>query len=328
MLTLGRRQRLSYAFEPPIMRLTEDARQSVVFLGHLADPDEQASFTAQATGFFVQFGAVTYLVTAAHVAVGFGDDPFYLRLNKESEGAELIHIDPVDDDVHKWFLHPDPNVDVAVIPFPYSFRAGGWDHKSISHTLLLTDDQVAGHDIGPGDSCYAVGLFRLLQGKKRSLPVVHRGSIAAMPSDELIPVKNWHGGGTVLTRAYLVEATNLSGLSGSPVLARPTINIMADRLNVQGSGDGATYSRGTVAGLSAPSCDVMLLGVWSSSWDAKTDDVLSLDRGREARVPLGLGVVTPTSRLLELLESQPVAAQRKAIIALYEKPAEPDASPA
>lgn len=327
MLTLGRRSRLSYAFEPPIMRLSEDARRSVVFLGHLLDSDDENSFTAQATGFFVRYGGIPYLITAAHVAVGLGDDPFQMRLNRLDGGAGIINFDPTLDGLDKWFLHPEPSVDIAALAFPFAFRADGWDHVSIAENLLLSDADVAGHDIGPGDTCYAVGLFRLLQGKQRNLPVVHRGSIAAMPSDELIPLKNWRAEGKVQTRAYLVEATNLKGLSGSPVLIRPTINIMAHRLQVEGKGETATWQPGPAAGLSAPSCDVALLGVWSASWDAQTDEVLSLDQGREVRVPLGLGVVVPTARLIELLESGPVKAQRQMFHDAMKKPAEPDATP-
>ncbi|GAA0645080.1 trypsin-like peptidase domain-containing protein [Brevundimonas lenta] len=309
------------------MRLTEDARRSVVFLGHLADPTDSASFRAEATGFFVRYGVLTYLVTAAHVAVGFADDPFQMRLNKLDGGAGIIHFDPTVDGMDKWFLHPDPSVDVAVLCFPYRFREGGWDHLSVAESLLLSDADLARHDVGPGDTCYAVGLFRLLQGQQRSLPIVHRGSIAAMPSDELIPLRNWRGAGNAQTRAYLVEATNLRGLSGSPVLIRPTINIIADRLVVEGKGPEAGFSRGNVAGLSAPSCDVSLLGIWSGSWDAQTDEVLSVDQGREVRVPLGLGVVVPTSRLLELLETEPVKAQRQMLLDAIQKAAVPDATP-
>ncbi len=284
MLTLGCCSRLSFAFEPPIMRLTEDARRSVVFLGHLSDPANQDSFVAQATGFFIEYGGVHYLVTAAHVAVGLGVDPFDMRLNLMGGGALVLHFDPEADPMDKWFLHAEAGVDVAVMAFPFNFAANGWDHLSVSHSLLMSEDDLAANDIGPGDTCYSVGLFRLLQGKKRNLPVVHRGSLAAMPSDELIPVSDWIARGKkVQVRAYLVESTNLKGLSGSPVLIRPTITVVADRLNVTRSGPTATVERGGPAALSAPSSDVMLLGVWSASWDASPDEALSLDQGKEAQ---------------------------------------------
>ena len=317
MLTLGQRSRLSFAFEPPIMRLTDNALRSVVFLGHVLDPDDLETFKARATGFFVGFKGVAYLVTAAHVAVGLGADPFYVRINSLKDDCGAVIVDPGADEMHRWFLHPDPSVDLALIAFPYRFRDAGWDQLAIGGDLLMSAAGVVEHDVGPGDTCYAVGLFRLLQGRRRNLAVVHQGSIAAMPSDELIPVSNWRGDGKVQARAYLVEATNLKGLSGSPVFVRPTIQIMADRMSVQHEEAGISFSRGGNAGLSAPSCDVYLLGVWSASWDAQPDEVLGLDHGTETRVPLGLGVVVPTSALLDLLDSELVKVQRRNLYETY-----------
>lgn len=296
------------------MRLTEDARRSVVFLGHLADPPNEDSFVARATGFFIEYAGLHYLVTAAHVAVELGADPFDMRLNRISGGALVLHFDSEMDPMDRWFIHPEDGVDVAVMAFPFDFAANDWDHLSISNVLLMTEEEVAAHDLGPGDFCYAVGLFRLMQGQKRNLPVVHRGSIAAMPSDELIPMKGWRGAGKIQARAYLVESTNLQGLSGSPVLARPTISVVANHLHITRSSTNVSVRRGPEVALSAPSNDVMLLGVWSGSWDASPDEALSLDQGREVRVPLGLGVVVPTHRLLELLTSDDVAVQRKSIL--------------
>lgn len=330
MLTLGRRQRLSYAFEPPLMRLTEDARRSVVFLGHTADPGLSSTFLAKATGFFVFYKGIKYLVTAAHVALEFGDDPFDLRVNfkdgnKDGRGG-LVHVDPGTDQMDRWFLHPDPSVDVAVLAFPYDFRAAGWDQKACGGDLLIDDAEVQRLDIGPGDTCYAVGLFRLLQGHERNLPIVHRASIAAMAGDDLIPVRNWRGTGKVETRTYLVEASNMKGLSGAPVFVRPTINVMANRFSV---GKDREPIPGRIAGLGAPSSDVYLLGIWAASWDAQPDEVRALDQGVEARVPMGFGVVVPTSCLLELLETEAVVEQRRDLFEQFgPAPAEPDATPA
>lgn len=329
MLTLGRRQRLSHGFEPPLMRLTEDARRSVVFLGHTADPERESTFKAQATGFFVIYKGVKYLVTAAHVAIQMGDDPFDLRVNETDGRGGLVHVDPGSDKMDTWFLHPDPSVDVAVIAFPYGFKEAGWDQKAMGGDLLLSDEDIRRHDVGPGDTCYAVGLFRLLQGYQRNLAVVHRGSIAAMAGDELIPVRNWRGDGRIDARAYLVEAANLKGLSGSPVFVRPTINVIADRFTIEGAGEGRNVIKGGIAGLGAPSADVYLLGIWSASWDAQLDEVSALDHGSEARVPLGFGVVVPTSCLIELLDTEAVEAQRRELWEAYgPKPAEPDTTPA
>lgn len=302
------------------MRITEDARRSVVFLGHADDGKDASTFRASATGFFVTYRGVKYMVTAAHVAIGLGDDPFDMRMNLKGGGGDVIHFDPGTDPMDKWFLHSDPSVDLAVIAFPYDLAP--WDHRSMSEALLLSEEDVDRHDIGPGDTCYAVGLFRLLQGKQRNVPVVHRGSLAAMPSDEAIPVSNWREGGTTQTRAYLVEATNLKGLSGSPVFVRPSINVVADRFTVDTE---KKVSVGGRAALTAPSCDIGLLGIWSASWEASPDQVLALDQGNETRVPVGLGIVVPASRLIELLNSPAVEEQRAALFEKYAKSAKADA---
>lgn len=329
MLTLGGRLRPSFAFEPPIMRLTDDARRSVVFLGHMSDPNDPSTFKARATGFFVRHDRLMYLVTAAHVAVKFADDPFYMRLNKIGGDSVLVYLDPATNPLQKWYRHPDPSVDVATLCFPYDLRQSGYDHIAMSEDLILDDAEIERLQVGPGDTCYAVGLFALLQGSKRSVPVVHRGSIAAMPSDELIPIRNWctDGESHAYTRAYLVEATNLQGLSGSPVMVRATINVMAPRLIIDGKGPEAKVSKGSVAGLSAPSSEVSLLGIWSASWDARPDQVLSIDQGHETRVPLGLGVVVPAARLEDLFQSEPVKKQHQAVLDQMRHVAELDAIP-
>jgi hypothetical protein len=300
------------------MRLTENARRSVVFIGHASDRNDTSTFRAAATGFFVTHEGVKYLVTAAHVAQELRDDPFDIRLSAVTGGADVISFDPTMDEMDRWFFHDDPTVDLALLAFPWAIGPGSdWDHRSISSKMLLTNEDALALDVGPGDTCYAVGLFKLVQGHQRDFPVVHRGSIAALAGDELLPVRDWIGKGTIRARAHLVEATNLKGLSGSPVLVRSSIVVIADRLTVDGSDAEPKLSRGLPAAITAGNADIKLLGVWSGSWDAAPDEVLALNQGHEGRVPVGLGVVVPSSRLLELLDSAPVKEQRRQLHAKY-----------
>jgi hypothetical protein len=77
---------------------------------------------------------------------------------------------------------------------------------------------------GAGSFTYTVGLFRLMSGEKRNLPVCHFGTIAVLPGDEKIPVKDWRDPEKkrlIFVEGYLVETHSLSGLSGSPVFVRP-----------------------------------------------------------------------------------------------------------
>ena len=50
--------------------------------------------------------------------------------------------------------------------------------------------------------------------------------------------------------------------------------------------------------------ELKLLGVWAGSWDKPTSRI-------NERVPVGIGIVTPAYRLIELLDSPPVAENRQ-----------------
>jgi hypothetical protein len=77
--------------------------------------------------------------------------------------------------------------------------------------------------IGIGELTYTIGLFRLMSGAMRNLPVVHFGSIAMVP-DERIPVQDWRDRNkTFEVEGYLVETQGLEGLSGSPVFVRQSV---------------------------------------------------------------------------------------------------------
>lgn len=90
-------------------------------------------------------------------------------------------------------------------------------------------------NIGVGNFTYTIGLFRLLSGEKRNLPVCHFGTIAMLPGDERIPVTDWtdpDGRRRILVEGYLVKSQSLNGLSGSPVFVRPEIGLNFGKLLV------------------------------------------------------------------------------------------------
>jgi hypothetical protein len=54
--------------------------------------------------------------------------------------------------------------------------------------------------------------------------VVHFGTIALVPHDERIPVRDWRARDRVIqVEGYLVETQSLQGLSGASVFARPSV---------------------------------------------------------------------------------------------------------
>ena len=311
--SIGCRWRPRRSFDPPIMRLDADARRCVIFVGHIADPDRDETFKAIGTAFLLEHAGMRFLVTAQHVAFSFGDAPFALRLNKaDGDGSCVIHLDPLEDPELRWISHEDPNVDLAVMPFQLDLAGLGLDDLSMSQGLMLTESDVATLDINVGDLCYGVGLFRLMQGTRRNVPIVHTGNIALMPNDEEITVDDWTAPAgsknKKQVRGYLVELQNLKGLSGSPILVRPTIQAHAPTFERTGQ----STTSGPNAFMHTYDPHPRLLGVWSASWDGLAEGADVSKHGVGVRVPVGLGTVVPSARLLELLESPVVQARKEA----------------
>jgi hypothetical protein len=263
--------------------------KTVVFLGHGEDKD----FVPFGTAFLIYYDNYQYLVTAKHIANFLTDAPYSVKLNKAEGGATYLH---VDGDI-TWFTHDDETVDIALAPFHWDFRAIGCDVKWIP----LTDESNA-QDIKAGDTTYTVGLFRFMGGTHRSLPVVHTGSIALIPNSERIPVQDWDIPGDTnkrkMVEGYLVESTGLQGLSGSPVFTRLPIEL---ELPI---GDGK--STWTILSMR----DLAFLGVWQAAWDAQPDVIHGINGGARVTVPIGMGVVVPRAKIIEILISSNVTKHR------------------
>jgi hypothetical protein len=144
----------------------------------------------------------------------------------------------------------------------------------------------------------------LFPGKRKNLPIVHAGHIALMPADERIPVHK-RGGGIEYVEAYLVEAHALPGASGSPVMVRPTIRFLPTAVDfVSATDDGVTAA--------ITESKDYLLGVWAAAWPGAPDEELRKALGLTDRtwVPVGMGIVVPAERVLEILRSPPLIQER------------------
>jgi hypothetical protein len=256
------------------MQISKDLRRTVIFIGTLGSND---TFVPYGTGFLAQAEACSYLITNKHIAEPLDDAPFLIRLNKASGGADIVSIDPVEL-AEKWHFHPtDPDVDIAVMPLNRDLERAGYDTRVVGEAIFVNDSHIVGELIGVGDACYTVGLFRLMAGVGRNLPIVHTGNIALMPDEERIPTKDWlNSSKRRYVEGYLVETTNLPGLSGSPVFVRLSFvhNINHD---------------GILAPARMALATVFLLGVWQSSWDAPLEGVSLVPKaGAEPEFPLEL----------------------------------------
>ena len=261
------------------LRINDDILKCVVFLGYeTTDEAGEVRFEPVGTGFFLHFDGFSHLVTARHVAEPIQSGPFILRAASKSGDVGRSEITRIG-----WFYHPDKNVDVAAIPAGLKEPA---DWFKIPDDIVLTEQRLEEYRMGIGDEVQIVGLYRLLHGKERHLPIIHNWHIAMMPGDELIPVRDTVSNKLTYAKGYLVEAQTFEGLSGSPVFARNTWTI---RLT-----DGPGFLIGPIR----------LLGLWRSAWDAPPDEILATQRPDARKVPVGVGIVEPAARIIETLELQ------------------------
>jgi hypothetical protein len=189
--------------------------------------------------------------------------------------AEHSHSDEV-----LWTYHPDSSVDVAAtvclppdhidwIPWPAT-------HFALPQTLEAKN-------IGAGDLAYITGLFRVVTGHERFMPVVHTGHIAMLPAEK-VPVNGFPSG----VDAYLVEAQSIGGLSGSPVFVRRSVRVLPAKDEVSGVPPLAYGA-------------MWLLGLWQAGWQAPASSVFGPEGLKGAVIPAGMGVVVPASKILEVL---------------------------
>jgi hypothetical protein len=286
------------------VRIHDDVRKAVVFFGFEDPTPGKGGINCIGTGFLIAYDGSGYLVTAKHLAHDLGDNPFVVRINTKDGGSENLDADGV-----RWYGHPDPNVDVAVIPLSIT---AAYDANYIPEQMLAVDELVYHEEIntvGVGDLTYTVGLFRLMSGEKRNLPIVHFGSVAMMPRDEKIPVKDWRDRSkTIKVEGYLVETQAISGLSGSPVFVRPTtaVNTLPPNMLVD-----PRFSNPLDHIAAVPTHKLFLLGLWSGSWDAPPDEVLAAQTGASVRVPVGIGIVVSAQKIKETLDHEDLIAMRK-----------------
>jgi hypothetical protein len=185
----------------------------------------------------------------------------------------------------------------------------GWDVtededvRSIPTSMFLTDEAPHEHFIGPGDEVFIMGLFTKMYGCSRNIPIVRTGNVAMMPGEMLPDVRigGWRGE----AEAYLVEARSIGGLSGSPTFVRETVS---QTLTIK-SRTRARRGQTQVPG------DFYLLGLMHGHWSILPEDrnkaKIIADKSPD-RVNLGIAVVVPAKKILEVLNHPELVKIREA----------------
>ena len=116
--------------------------------------------------------------------------------------------------VAKWMMHPEPEVDVAVAPFPLD------DIKGNSHRVISfkSDSQASfcgdlqEMEFREGDEVYTLGFPLGLAGRDRNYPIARQGMVAR--------IQDWYDG---QSEDFLIDASIFPGNSGGPVIAKPNM---------------------------------------------------------------------------------------------------------
>jgi hypothetical protein len=268
------------------MRVADHLLKAVGFVSRY-DPDQPLEFGGTAFIVGVKMAAnasLMHLVTAKHVAEAIEPAEAVIAMNAKDGAPRFLRTAD-----QEWFYHPTEKdtVDVAVLPLG-SPNIELYDFTFIPEEIFATEGRITEYNIGLGDELITVGLFKRFMGLTHLIPIVRTGNIAMMPRDR-IPVK---GFGEM--EAYLAESRSIGGLSGSPVFVRNTVKMPVQNTK----GVSQLYGLG----------DGHLLGLVHGHWDLP----VSFSAAEQAEaVNMGVSIVVPAKKILEVLYHPELTAMRK-----------------
>ena len=177
---------------------------------------EATSGVSTGTGFFYRFldQGDTYIpafVTNKHVVKGAKRGQFYLTL-RSPDGDPLPgkHVGIVLDDFEKrWIDHPDPDVDLCIMPIaPLLNEAAGagqqFFYVGLDKSVVPTDKELS--NLTALEEVIMIGYPNGIWDAVNNMPIIRRGCTATHPN------MNYEG-----RREFMIDAACFPGSSGSPV---------------------------------------------------------------------------------------------------------------
>jgi hypothetical protein len=222
-----------------------------------------------------------YAITARHVIDGIRrrGSQVKVRVNDRHGSSRIIDTDP-----DNWLTHPtDATTDVTVLPWSSDADLDIGPFPITPHSSAVDASEMEKRGLGIGDSIYSVGLFWRHAGSSRNLPIVRAGIIAAMPQEPVItPLGDM--------TAYLVELRSIKGLSGSPVF-------------IQTSQQAHSH--------------IGLLGIMHGHWSVSSSELDAFEQGSGtiSRLNVGIGVVVPIDKALDIINQPLMVEHRNRVVA-------------
>jgi hypothetical protein len=261
---------------------TEKITHSTVFLASQISPS-QMQF---GTGFIFAFlmGKEKYfpcIVTNKHVLNGMKDCAFELTLTAKDGGPDLTNHVPVTVvDVNKSSMgHPDPNIDLAIIPIWDLINGLVAQNKkpffaALDASLIPTKSET--DTLTPLEDILTAGYPSGVRDNVNNLPVLHRGVTASRPYLDFQGQKQ-----------FLIDVAMWPGASGSPVFLYDSGTVYNPRVS------NVTFGERT-----------MLLGVARQVFEQDLDLSVqaspnSPQLAASTRVPVNLGVCIKSASILD-----------------------------
>jgi hypothetical protein len=289
------------------LRVAEDGKKCVVFFGVAGEGPVGRDGIPEnilygGTGFLASHGEngtyVPFIVTCRHVAELLSrHDQFFIRANTLGGKSYTFPVQKME-----WAFHPDESVDLASVCFVWPAHTFDVFYYRLERATAILEDDA--DYICCGEPISLIGLFRLYPGKDRNISIVHTGNIALLPdADERVPIQDRATGKIIESEVYLVEAQTLDGLSGSPAFVHEVIDLESIPLEATEKGTHFPKAFG----------QARLLGLYIGSWDAEPGRILAADRNLRGgnRVPVGMGIVVPADRIVELVTEHPLMKKQR-----------------
>jgi hypothetical protein len=269
------------------MRIPDSIKKCVLYLGIDVSNSEELKVAWKGTCFYVSISSgipnysFNYLVTAKHCADAVNGEKAYLRAN--AVNGDSMTIEAKNGDI-KWYYHPtDKAADVAITPLGVSQKI--MDFLPLPMKMLLDEENRIAKGIGEGDEIFMTGLFVHHAGNSKNIPIVRTGNIAMTPQERI------HTSFGEM-EAYLIESRSIGGLSGSPVFVYEQTRI----------GGGVVHLLG------------LIHGHWNCSPETIIDESAE-DSGIPAKLNMGIAIVTPAYKIIEVVNCPELSEMRNKKIA-------------
>jgi hypothetical protein len=278
-------------------QVPDEVRKCVVFVCYKAADGIKFAGTAFFVGVpleNINNKVAPYLITAKHIIDKIKehsiDQKIYLRINLKNATAQFIETS-----VSSWKFHPsETNVDVAILPWAPPFES--FDYRIVPIEMAATQIIIEREGIGPGTDVFLTGLFARHTGTQRNLPIIRVGNIASMP-EEKIYIRDL---GDI--DAYLIEARSIGGISGSPVF------VYLEQMRIPQAEPKTTM-------VSRSGQVFWWLGLIHGHFELsklEIDDLVE-DSLINCQINMGIAIVIPVWKILEVINQEALMEQRKEI---------------